>query len=282
MTIKHVVSYSTGTSSAIAADRVLQRYNRDSVDIVFSDTKWEHEDNYRFMQDCEARWNKSITVLTDGRTPMEVWDDKQLIPNSLFAPCTYELKIKPMIAYVKQLQADGFTTIMHIGMNYRDAKRGRCKAPLRNWKRVNTHVSYPLLWRGWGMVDNTDHANRIVLQEWGIKPPQMYSFGFDFGNCGGRCPKGGVNAWRRTLTHFPADYDAVERWEREKRRDPRFADHTILKRRRGGETIRLSLEDLRIETEQSDGRQMTMFTMLDDMTNACSSECGVNAAWDDE
>jgi len=52
----HIVSFSTGLSSALTAARVLERYGRENVEIVFLDTGIEDDDNYRFMRDFESRF----------------------------------------------------------------------------------------------------------------------------------------------------------------------------------------------------------------------------------
>lgn len=93
--MRHIISFSGALSSALVVERVIERYGKSSVDIVFMDTLVEDEDNYRFMADCQARWGKEIIRLCDGRTPRQVAEDKHIIPNQKLAPCTFELKIKP-------------------------------------------------------------------------------------------------------------------------------------------------------------------------------------------
>ena len=58
--MKHIVSLSGGTSSAVAADRVINRYGRDNVILWFADTNWEDEDLYRFLKDLESYWEMEI------------------------------------------------------------------------------------------------------------------------------------------------------------------------------------------------------------------------------
>ena len=87
----HIVSLSGGSASAVAADRVLNRYDFNDVTLWFADTKWEDEDLYRFLDDLESRWEKKIVKFTDGRTPLEVAEDRKLIPNSWAAPVRMNL-----------------------------------------------------------------------------------------------------------------------------------------------------------------------------------------------
>ena len=80
--MKHIVSISGGSASAVAADRVIKRYGSENVTLWFADTLWEDEDLYRFLDDLESRWEKKIVRFTDGRTPLQVAEDRKLIPNS--------------------------------------------------------------------------------------------------------------------------------------------------------------------------------------------------------
>ena len=43
---KHIVSLSGGTASAVAAERVINRYGKDNVTLWFADTLCEDEDLY--------------------------------------------------------------------------------------------------------------------------------------------------------------------------------------------------------------------------------------------
>ena len=95
---RHIVSLSGGSASAVAADRVINRYGKDSVTLWFADTLWEDEDLYRFLIDLEARWGMTIERFADGRTPLEVAEDKKLIPNSLARPVAMSLNRSPSCA----------------------------------------------------------------------------------------------------------------------------------------------------------------------------------------
>lgn len=105
---RHVVALSSGASSAVAAERVLNRYGKDSVDLVFADTLFEDEDNYRFLRDLLRRWDTWLHVLVEGRTPYQVASDENMIFNQRFHPCTYRLKIEPQIRFVRWRQSQGY------------------------------------------------------------------------------------------------------------------------------------------------------------------------------
>ena len=140
---QNIVSISGGSASAVAADRVIDRYGRDNVTLWFADTLWEDEDLYRFLTDLEARWGMTIERFSDGRTPLEVAEDKKLIPNSLAAPCSHELKQKPFLRYIKS-QPKPLT--VHLGMSWDEEHRmGKPKEIYEGVEGVT--VDFPLLRR---------------------------------------------------------------------------------------------------------------------------------------
>ena len=95
MMMKHIVSISGGSASAVCADRVINRFGLDSVTLWFADTLFEDADAYRFLEDLETRWGTEIIRHTDGRNPLQVAEDRKIIPNNWVAPCSYELKQRP-------------------------------------------------------------------------------------------------------------------------------------------------------------------------------------------
>lgn len=265
----HVVSVSSGIPSAVAAWRVLQTHPREDVRLVFCDTTWEDEDNYRFLRDV-GRWlNHEIVTLTDGRTPLQVAEDNSIIPNSMFAPCSRTLKLAVMRRYVRELQDNGHDVTMHLGMDIKDAKKGRLGAPRKNWGEIGVRVDYPLLWKP------RIYDPHVVIKEAGIEPPRMYALGYSHANCGGRCIKQGKGDWRRTLTHFPDRFAEVEQWEATMRVQAKYAEHAILKRQGDDSSTPLPLAELRAETEAADAHQLRLFEMMDDMGAVCGVECGV-------
>ncbi len=280
--IKHIVALSSGTSSAVAADRVISRYGKDSVDLVFADTLIEDDDNYRFLLDLQRFWDKRIVHLVEGRTPYQVAEDEHIISNQKIHPCTYRLKIKPQIDYVRRVQSQGFRVVMHIGMNLQDAKPrkrkpfGRLVAPALNWGKLGVPVEYPLLWDS-PVLDSNGYCREVM----GIKPPRMYELGYTHANCGGMCVAQGMRDWNRTLTNWPDRYQRVEKWEARQRLDPVLAPYAILRDQSGGMVRPKTLATFRSEKEAAGAsQQMELFDLrvdIDDTT--CGVECGVGNTW---
>ena len=244
--MKHIVSLSGGSASAVAADRVINQYN--DVELWFADTLWEDEDLYRFLGDLESRWEKQITKYTDGRTPLEIAEHKKLIPNSLAAPCSHELKQKPFLRYIKQLPKP---LTVHLGLSWDEEHR--MKKPKEVYESVEgVTVDYPLMWQPLPHMNYTE-----TIHARGIKPPRLYEYGFPHNNCGGRCVRQGMKEWLRLKTVMPERFDEVSKWEQAQRAKggPR-ATRSILKDRRNGETKSMTLEQLE---EREDTSQIKMF-----------------------
>jgi hypothetical protein len=259
----HAASISSGLSSAIMFERLLNRYGKESVVGVFMDTKIEDEDNYRFMDDCRARWGVPITVLAEGRTPYEVSHSENVIPNGRVAPCTFRLKIEVFRKFMATLEKP---LTIHIGYDFTEMHR--IEKTQGNYEALGYAVDFPLLWKPYELRRYTD----VVRLDWGIEPPRMYAMGYTHANCGGTCVKQGQGDWIRTLINFPDRYAQAEEWEREMRtHSDVHANYAICKDQSNGETKPVTLKELRERYEASSG-QMDLFKL--DYHSACVV-CGV-------
>lgn len=207
--VSYLVSLSGGLASAIAAERLIERYGRDAVGLWFADTLYEDEDLYRFLGDVMARWGGLLYWFTDGRTPLEVAAEKKLIPCNMAAPCSYELKVKP---YRQFIQAMPLLPVVCIGLDHWEKKRLKSvKASYAAAVSAAT-VEYPLLWE-----IETRPFTEVCRQDWNIEPPRLYTLGFKHNNCGGRCVRQGAGEWQRLGRFFPERYAGCEEWEEEQR-----------------------------------------------------------------
>ena len=255
--MKHIVSFSSGLSSAVACERVLKRYGRDHVDIVFMDTLIEDDDNYRFMADCEKRWEQEVIVLREGRTPYQVARDAQIIPNDHIAPCTFKLKIEPFKAWLSEKPAP---LTVHIGYDYMEIHR--CAATEKAYGEHGWKVDFPLLWKP---MEARPYP-QVVREDWAIEPPRMYEFGYTHANCGGCCVKQGKGDWLRTLKKFPARFAQAEKWEQGMRNHPVREKYAMIRTETVAKGIGgLPLAELR--QNYSDARQEQLFEM--DTTAPC-------------
>jgi hypothetical protein len=265
--MRHIVSFSGGLSSALVVERVLSKYGKDNIDIVFMDTLAEDEDNYRFMDDCQTRWDKEIIRLCDGRTPRQVAEDKHILPNQTIAPCTFELKIYPFTKWLKDTYPDQLVTI-HIGYDIFEAHR--CEATRKNYNTFGWEVDFPLLW------PPIEHRNysQVVRDDWGINPPRTYAMGFSHANClDDLCFKAGISDAIKFLINFPERYYSKENWEAEMRDHPTRKKYAILRDQSNGTVKPLTLQELRERYETELDKQPMLFE-ANELSPACVS-CGM-------
>jgi hypothetical protein len=233
--MRYVISLSGGTASAVAAERAIARHGRSSIDLWFADTAWEDEDLYRFVADLMARWGGELIVHRDGRTPLEVAEQQQVIPNNGIAPCSYHLKIKPFRAYLATARKP---LTVCLGLDWRE--QHRMARPAAAYGEIaGVTVDFPLMWRP---LDYRPYSE--VVASWGIDPPRLYALGFPHNNCGGRCVRQGIGEWQRLLVTFPERNAEVRDWESIQRAKggPR-ANRALLKDRSGGATRALPLAE---------------------------------------
>lgn len=249
--MKHIVSFSTGLSSAITTQRVLDRYH--DAEIIFMDTTIEDDDNYRFMNQMKDYWQRPVTVLKDGRTPYQVAQDNQIIPNQKIAPCTFELKIKLFTEYCLAL---GGPLTIHIGYDFTEVHR--IEATEQAYASYGWAVDFPLLWKPYEYRP----YSQVCREDWGIEPPQMYDLGYTHANCGGCCVKQGQGDWLRTLIYFPARFLAAQEWEQEMRKHPTRKNYAILRDQTGGKVKPLTLREFRLRYEKRLQAQPLLFSSL--------------------
>ena len=260
----HVVSFSTGLSSALTVERVYQRYGAENMVVVFMDTLIEDDDNYRFQREMYRRWESCgipIEYLREGRTPYEVAEDQNMIPNQRVAPCTGKLKIEPFRRWLKE-QTKPLT--IHLGFDFSEVDR--CAAVERNYEALGHSVDFPLLWRP---LEFRTYP-QVCRDDWGVEPPRMYGQGYSHANCGGVCVKQGWGDWIRTLINYPERYAKAEAWEERMRDHPVRQHYAILRAQSGGTVSPKTLRQLREEHEAGLTDQLSLF----DFDAGCI-RCGV-------
>lgn len=261
--MKHIGSFSTGLSSAITIERMLNRYGKKNCEIVAMDTLAEHPDNWRFAADCQARWEKEIVILCDGRDPYQVAEDKHIIPNQKIAPCTFELKIEIFRKYLQQ-----FTKPVTVHIGYDIFEAHRCEATENSYKSEGYGIDFPLLWKP---IEHRPYS-QVVRDDWGIEPPHTYSLGFSHANCLKKgCVKMGQGDWIRFYINFPDAYLERETWEQRMREHPTRQNYAILRDQSNGTVKPLTLKELR---ERYEGDKKLQPSFFDELSPACIY-CGV-------
>lgn len=121
--IKHVVMFSSGAGSAWLAKNVADKYGKENTILLFTDTKWEDEDNYRFANECSEYVGVPITYQNDGRTPEDVFKEENFFGNFGMAPCSKKLKMMQTFEFIQNMFMNGDKPILYFGIGYEEARR---------------------------------------------------------------------------------------------------------------------------------------------------------------
>lgn len=192
-----VCQFSCGAASAVATKLALAQYGEThDVQIVNAFIVQEHEDNRRFLTDCEKWFGRPVTVLRDekyGASTIEIFRRKQFMKTRFGAACTTELKRKLLDKWKQpgDVMVFGFTA-EEVGRleNFRD----------RNPERP---VIAPLIDAGLSKEDC-----KAMVERAGIELPLMYRLGYDNANCIG-CVKGGEGYFRAIREDFPEQFEEL-------------------------------------------------------------------------
>lgn len=236
--IKNIVFISGGLNSFLVSDIILKQ-NRD-ITLLFTDTKTEDEDLYRFLYDCEKIWNKKIIKIKDGRNVWEVFKDKRYIGNTRIDPCSYYLKRELAKKWIATNCSKNAT--LYFGIDW--TEQHRIKRITQNWAPLN--IRMPLID---SCITNPKEEAKLRLKAYNIKIPRLYNMGFLHNNCGGFCIKAGHGHFLNLLKKLPKRYEYHENKEQEIR-NYLNKDVAILRDRRGGKTKPFTLKSLRERAEK--------------------------------
>ena len=232
----HVIFYSGGMSSFFTAQRVVKKYGSENVKLLFTDTKYEDEDLYRFLKEGAEHLGGELIWIEDGRDPWEIFRDVKFLGNTRVDPCSKILKRDLARKWVYENYPDPKDVILYLGMNYNE--RNRLERSQFYWKPYRMEsplMEKPFLERRRMMSE---------LDALGICPPRLYEMGFPHNNCGGFCIKAGQAHFRLLLQNLPEKYAEVEQKE-EEMRHLLGKDVAILRDRRGGTLKPLTLREFR-------------------------------------
>lgn len=234
----HVVSFSGGACSFWAAARVVEKHGPENVTLLFADTMMEDEDLYRFNVDASAYLGVPLTVIADGRTPWQVFEDEGMMGNSKVDLCSRMLK-RELLDTWHRANCLELTSVIYIGIDWTEEHRlHRLRLRKPEW-RIEAPMCEPPLWGKAKMMTE--------LRAIGIEPPRLYKLGFPHNNCGGFCIKAGQAHFAHLLKVLPERYAMHE--ANEERMRVQLGDVSIMKDRRGGKTSPLTMKQLRARIE---------------------------------
>lgn len=255
MSGRHVVMFSGGICSWAAARRVANRHGTDNLTLLFTDTKAEDEDLYRFLVEAAEDVGGELVRIAEGRTPWQVFRDNKMIGNTRADICSRVLKRDLSDKWLAE-HCDPASTTVYLGISWDEAHRfdgtdeeGSPTGAKHRYARLGWRCEAPMIESPWWTRDDLI----AELRREGIAPPRMYAEGWPHNNCARFCIKAGVGHFAHLLRRRPDLYAFHE----EQEADPIFGGHTILRDRIGGETKPLSLRQLRERIEA--GGQIDMF-----------------------
>src|SRR4051812_43130943 len=92
----HVVNFSGGLCSFLAAVRVAEKYGTSDLTLLFADTLVEDQELYDFNSRAAEYIGVPITRISRELTPWELFRRQGLIGNSRFPICSVYLKREPL------------------------------------------------------------------------------------------------------------------------------------------------------------------------------------------
>ncbi|MFA6051536.1 MAG: hypothetical protein WC762_02995 [Methylobacter sp.] len=195
--------FSCGAASAVATKLAISDNNgKLPIVIAYTEIAEEHQDNKRFLSDCEKWFGQEIIVLRNEKykgSAKEVYRKERFLVGPTGAACTRLLKRQTRVLFEEEddYQVFGFTA----------EENDRAS----DFKDRNGYVKglFPLIDRG--LVKSDCLA---MIEDAGIELPFMYKLGYRNNNCIG-CVKGGAGYWNKIRVDFPIVFKEMAEIERE-------------------------------------------------------------------
>lgn len=167
--MKHIVCFSGGKDSTALI--LWAKDNLPEFTTVFCDTGWEHPMTMAYIAKINTDiLDNSLITLTSAKYPNGMRDlvaIKKRVPSAKARFCTSELKVLPMIEYLKTID-DEITVYQGIRAD-ESVKRGQM--PIREWDDdYDAWIERPLLY--WNAAQCF-----ALMADKGIKPNPMYLLG---------------------------------------------------------------------------------------------------------
>ena len=191
--------FSCGITSAVACKLAIEEYGKENIDLVYIKIDSSHEDNERFINDCENWYGMKITQIQSKKykDQYEVSKKVKYINGVKGAPCTVNLKKNVRKDYEKE---NPFSNQI---FGFEFVKKEINRAIRFSQQNPQTKPLYPLI----DAKLTKEMCADIILKN-GIKLPTMYELGFHNNNCIG-CVKGGKGYWNHIRKHFVNDFNKM-------------------------------------------------------------------------
>jgi len=183
----------------------IEKYGSDMVDLYYMVIDSAHEDNKRFIEDCEKWYGKKINLIRSEKYTdhFDVIKKERYVNGVAGARCTLELKKK--VRYKLEESIDFCGQIFGFEFEMKEINRA-----IRFTQQFpDTMPVFPLIDR----KVNKQQCAELLLKN-GVQLPKMYELGFHNNNCIG-CVKGGKGYWNHIRKHFPDTFLKMSLLERE-------------------------------------------------------------------
>jgi hypothetical protein len=228
--------FSGGIGSWMAAKRVAGAHRTQDMTLLFTDTRMEDADLYRFIREAADDVGVPLTTISEGRTPWQVFFDERFLGNSHHDPCSRILKREFADKWLLE-NCDPNDTVVYVGIDWSEIHRYTRLQKLRaaqGWRYEAPLCDPPYLDKQ-QMIDILEIVS-------GIAAPRLYAMGFSHNNCGGFCIKAGHGHFANLLVRIPERYAEHEQKEQD---------------------IRIILGDVSIMSDRRGDNKKKPFTLLD-------------------
>lgn len=201
---KIVCWFSCGITSAVACKLALEKFGNHNCELIYFDISSSHNDNKRFIKDCEKWYGKKIIKVSSAKykDQFDVIEKTRYINGPAGARCTQELKKNVRFKIEKEMNIQN----QIFGFEYSKKEINRAVRFLQQYP--NTKPYFPLI----ESKLSKDECAYILLRA-KIELPTMYLLGFLNNNCIG-CVKGGMAYWNKIKKHFPFHFKKMEKLEK--------------------------------------------------------------------
>lgn len=202
---KVVCWWSGGITSAVACKIAIDIYGKSMCEVIMLDTMNEHDDTYRFLEDCEKWYGLSIKRLKneDYDSIEEVWYKHKQLNTATGAICSYMLKRRVREKWEKENNFD------HQVFGFEFEKKEFNRAMALKLNHPHTKPIFPLLMLGLDKKDCIEIVNKKK-----IALPAAYKLGFQNNNClKTGCVSGGIGYWQKIKKEVPEIFEKMAKVE---------------------------------------------------------------------
>ena len=197
--------FSGGVTSAVACRLAIDKFGVDNCRVIFIDTRNEHDDTYRFLEDCESWYKVKIEKIASKQysSIQETWFKHLSLNTARGAICSYKLKRVVREQWQKTNEYDH----QIFGFEYTKREVNRARALTLNHPK--TKPLFPLIENKLSKKDCVK-----IISDAGVEVPVVYKLGFKNNNClKTGCVQAGTGYWKKIQTDMPKLFDRMAKVE---------------------------------------------------------------------